>query len=117
MNDNTDNQCDPNHHGEIAVCFFRLLFAERFGDQCAAARAEHETDAAEDHDKRHDEVDGCKRRFADKVGDAETVHNAVDRGEDHHDDRRQNKAKQFFIGKMIGKLNSHLLHSSNHARI
>ena len=54
------------------------MLAERFCDQCAAARAEHETDAAEDHDKRHDEIDGCQRPFADKVGDAETVHNAVD---------------------------------------
>ena len=66
-NDNTDNQCDPNHHGEIAVCLLGLLFAERFGDKRAATRAKHKADAAEDHDERHNEVDGGERRFADEI--------------------------------------------------
>ena len=40
-------------HGKKLVRFFRLALAHGFGDQRAAARAEHETNAAQNHQKGH----------------------------------------------------------------
>ena len=40
-------------HGKKLVRFFRLALAHGFGDQRAAARAEHETHAAQNHQKGH----------------------------------------------------------------
>ena len=89
-------------HRENAVRFFGQLFAELFCNQRAAAGSEHEARTAEDHQNRHDEVDGCKGRFAREVRDEEAVYHAVDRCEDHHDDRRRGEAQKPPNGKMIG---------------
>ena len=89
-------------HCEDAIRCFRLLFAELFRDQRAAAGSKHEARTAEDHQNRHDEVDGCKGRFACEVRDKEAVYHAVDGRENHHDDRRCGKAQKPPDGKMIG---------------
>ena len=89
-------------HRENAVRFFGQLFAELFCNQRAAAGSEHEARTAEDHQDRHDEVDGGKGRFACEVRDEEAVYHAVDRCEGHHDDRRRGEAQQPPDGKMIG---------------
>ena len=67
----------------------------------AAAGAEHEAHTAQDHQNRHDEVDGGERRFAHKVRYEKAVHHAVDGGEDHHDDGWNHKPDQFPIVKMF----------------
>ena len=92
-----------NHHGKIAVGFLLPALAERFGDKCSAARADHEADAAQHHDKRHDQIDRRKGRLSGKVRDEQPVHHAVDRRKDHHDNGREDKLEQFSIGKVIGQ--------------
>ena len=99
-----------DHHGKIAVGFLLPALAERFGDKCSAARADHEADAAQHHDKRHHEVDGCEGRLAGEVRHEEAVYYAVDRREDHHHDRRQHEAQQLLIRKMVRKLNLRIFH-------
>ena len=89
-------------HCEDAVRFFGQLFAELFCNQRAAAGSEHEARTAENHQDRHDEVDSGKGRFAREVRDKEAVYHAIDRREDHHDDRRRSKAQKTPDGKMVG---------------
>ena len=99
---------DPDVHRKDPIGRPVLALAHFHGDERRAARSEHEADAAEDHQQRHNEVDGGKRRFPGVVRHEEAVHDAVDRREDHHHDRRQCEAQQSGIGKMIRKLNFHL---------
>ena len=73
----------------------------------AAARADHKADGGERHDDGKDEVQRGKRIFADEVRDEKAVDNAVNRGDDHHQNAGRDKAQQLLIRKMIGKGNLH----------
>ena len=97
-------------YGKVPLCLLRFALAEDFGHEGRAARADHEADAAQHHDKRHHEVDGREWRLAGEVRHEEAVYYAVDRREDHHHDRRQHEAQQLLIRKMVRKLNLRLFH-------
>ena len=99
---NTEQRRKENHHGKIAVGFLLLTLAKRLRDECGAARADHEADAAQYHNERHDQIDRRKGRLSGEIRDEKPVHHAVDRCKDHHNDGRQYKSEQFSIGKMIG---------------
>ena len=73
-------------YGKIPLCLLRLALAEDFGHEGRAARADHEADAAQHHDKRHHEVDGREWRLPGEVRHEQAVYHAVDRREDHHHD-------------------------------
>jgi hypothetical protein len=45
--------------------------------------------------------------LADKVRNEKAVDNAVNRGDDHHENAGRDKAQQLLIGEMIGKGNLH----------
>ena len=62
---------------EDLVGLLRLSLPHGLGDQGAAAGAEHEADAAQNHQIGHDEVDGGKGGLAHEVGHKEAVHHAV----------------------------------------
>lgn len=79
-----------------------LSFAKLCRDQRTAARAEHEAERTRQHQKGHDEIDRFERFLAGVVGNEKSVHDAVDRGEDHHNDRGHDETEEFFIGKMVG---------------
>ena len=82
-----------NHHGKQLVCPFLLALAQSFGDQSAAAGAEHETGAAQNDQNRHNKIDGGKGCFPHKVGYEQTVYYAVDCREDQHDNGRERKTE------------------------
>ena len=92
---------DINDQRKGFVRFFPIALSKCFGNQCTAAGSEHKTQGTEDHQKRHDEVHRGKRCFAHKIRHKEAVYNAINRGEDQHNDRRQCIAQQFFIRKVI----------------
>ena len=96
-----------DEHGEDLVCLFLLALAERFGDERAAARANHEAEGGERHDDGEDEVQRGEGILADKVRNEKAVDNAVNRGDDHHENAGRDKAQQLLIGEMIGKGNLH----------
>ena len=56
-----------DEHGKDLVRLFGLALAERFGDERAAARADHKADSGERHDDGEDEVQRGERVFADEV--------------------------------------------------
>ena len=68
-----------------------------------AAAAGHKADGTEDHQKRHNDIDGGEGLGTHKVRDKNTVHNSVDGRENHHDDRRKREPQEFFVGKVVGK--------------
>ena len=94
-------------HRKIAAGERLVPLAERPRDQRAAAGAEHEAECADDHREGKDDIDGGERKISDQVGDEKTVHHAVDRGDDHHHDRRQSEAEQLAVGEVVGELNLH----------
>ena len=71
--------------------------------QGTAAAAGHKADGTEDHEKRHNDINGGEGLGTHKVRDENTVHNSVDGRENHHDDRRKREPQEFFVGKMVGK--------------
>ena len=99
-----DQHGKEDHHGKIAFGLLLVALAEDLGHERRAARADHEADAAEHHNERHDQIDGRERGLTGIIGDEQPVHHAVDRGEDHHDDGREDKLQQLPVGKMVGKL-------------
>ena len=107
---NARDDDESNQQGEDAVCPFLLSASQLFGDERAAARADYEAHAAENHDERHNEVQCGEGRFADIVGDEKTIHNVVNRGKDHHQDGRRDEFEQAGIGEVIGKLNGMFTH-------
>ena len=90
------------------VCLLIFSLAHHLGDQGAAACTEHKAEGTYDHQEGHNEVYSGKGRFSHKVGDEKPVYHTVDRGKDHHQDRRHCKAKQSLVSKMIRKLNGML---------
>ena len=77
------------------------------GNESAAPCTKHKAHCAQNHQERHNEIDGSEGGLPHKIGNKEAVYNAVNRRKDHHHNRRQRKTQQFFIIKMVGKLNSH----------
>ena len=112
-----DREDDARNEGrdqEQAEKFIGLLvvaLAQRDTYNGRAAGTQHEADGADQHRQRHDEVDRSKSRFAHKVRDAQAVHDAVDRGEQHGTDAGQHKPDQPGIGKVVGQLNGFLWHN------
>ena len=96
-----------NYHRKGSVCLFLVALAEIFCDKRASARSEHKSERAEHHHKGINIVDRRERNLADVIGDEKTVHDAVDRNEYHHRDRRKREPQQLFIGKMVKKMNLH----------
>ena len=94
---------DRDEHREDAVRLLRLSLAEGLGDEGAAAGADHEAEGGERHEHGEDEVERGEGVLAHAVGDKEAVHDAVDRGDDHHDDAGHREAQKLLVGKMIGK--------------
>ena len=94
-------------HGEQTVRKLGLALAEGAGDDRAAARAEHEADRRNQHRDRKHDVDRAQRRVTEQIGYQKTVHNAVQRGENHHDDARQREAEQFCVCEVIGQFDLH----------
>ena len=94
---------DRDEHREDAVRLLRLPLAEGLGDEGAAAGADHEAEGGERHEHGEDEVERGEGVLAHAVGDKEAVHDAVDRGDDHHDDAGHREAQELLVGKMIGK--------------
>lgn len=88
---NTAAECDVNEHGKIFVGFLFLAFSECLGNDRAAAGTDHESKRREPHQKRQDQIDRCKCRLSGIVGYEQSVHDAVDRSKDHHDDGGQYK--------------------------
>ena len=84
---NTAEDGGPDKQGKHILCRLLLSLPQRFGNEGAAACAEHKSDGTENHEKRHNEVHGGKRGLAHEVGDKETIYYAVDGGKDHHNDR------------------------------
>lgn len=70
-------------------------------DQGAAPGAEHKADAAQDHQKGHNKVDGCKGRLAYKIGHKKSVHHAVDRSKDKHDDGGKGITQKASVSKVV----------------
>ena len=94
-------------HGKQPVGVFSVALAHRLADEGAAAGAEQEADAAEDHQIRHDEVHGRECGLARKIRDEKAVRHAVDRREDHHHDGRQRHAQQAAVAEVAGKCAVH----------
>ena len=100
----TDDDRQPDHHGEIAIGKLPFSLTENAGDERGSAGTDHKAYAADDHDKRHNEIDGGKRGFSDEIGHEQSVHDAVNGDEEHHNDGRQREPEQLPIRKVIGKL-------------
>ena len=96
-------QGEQYQHGEGAVGFVLFALAQQLGHQGGAAGANHKAHAAQDHHEGHDQVYGGKGRFAHEIGDEQTIHHAVDGGEDHHADGGKREAQQLAIREMIGQ--------------
>ena len=95
--------CDnsrPGHHGKVPAGQFLLAFSQGAGRQGSAPGSVHETESAQDHESRHDEIDGRKSGLPRPVGDEEPIHDAVDRAEDHHGHRGQTVSEKSSIGVM-----------------
>lgn len=84
---------------------FLVSLAQRFGDQRAAARAEHKAHRPQEHQERHDEIHRRERAFTHKVGHKKAVHHAVDGSEHQHDHGGEGKPQKFFTGEMIRETN------------
>lgn len=97
------NAQHQHEHRKYLVCFLRPALTKRFGDERAAACADHEAERRQRHDDGEDEVDGGEGIFSHEVGDKKAVYNAIDRRDDHHQDAGRDKAQQLFAGEMIGK--------------
>ena len=91
-------------HTEQPVCTVLIAGAQRHGNKGAAARADHEAEAAQHLDIGVDEVQRRKRRFTCIVRDKEAVHDGVDGGKDHHDNGRCRKFQQPPGSKVVGQL-------------
>ena len=100
--DDAADEGGGDHHGEVLIGAVLVALAHGFGHQCAAAGAEHEADAAKDHDEGHHQIHGGEGGLAHEIGHKQPVHHAVDGGEHHHDDGRQHELQEHFIGKVIG---------------
>ena len=80
----------------------RFAFSECFCDEGTAARTEHEAERAEDHEEGHDKVDGGEGGLPHEIRNKKAVHDAVDRGEDHHNDRGERESQQLSVVKVVG---------------
>ena len=98
----TAGQGDRHQHGKNLVGLFLVPLAQGFGDEGAAAGAEHKADGTQNHQDGHNKVDGGKGGFAHIVGDKEAVHHAINRGEYQHHNGRQGITQQTFIVEMVG---------------
>ena len=98
-----DPQCQRkiDQHGKNAVRFFLFSFPQGFRHKGCAARTQHETKGTQNHAEGHDEVYCRERRFPDKIGNEQPVHHAINRCKNHHGNRRDDKAYQPAICKMI----------------
>ncbi len=92
---------DVDQHRKTAVGFLPVPFSQRLCDNRTPAGADHKARRAEQHQKRIDQVYRRKRRFSHKIGDKQSVYNAINRSEDHHDDGWNHKPDQFPIVKMF----------------
>ena len=90
-------------HGKQPVGVFSVALAHRLADEGAAAGADHEAEGRERHEHGEDEVERGEGVLAHAVGDKEAVHDAVDRGDDHHDDAGHREAQELLVGKVVGK--------------
>ena len=78
-----------------------ILFPQRLCNQRTAAYPEHIADRAENIQHRHNQVDSRKFRLARKVCDKISVRDDVHGSKQIHHDRRQRKAQQFPVCKML----------------
>ena len=92
----------PDEEAEIAVGLFPVALAQRDAHDGAAAGAKHEAHRAHQHRQGHDKVDRRKGRFAHKVRDAQTIHDAVDGGEQHGADAGQHEPQKAAVIKVVG---------------
>lgn len=98
------------HRARLKLCLPKpqrrgVSLAEKPEKREQPADAEHCADTADNLQKRDDEIDRGKCRFADDIGDKIAVHHTVNGNKNHHKNGRQRKADQFSIGKMIRQLN------------
>ena len=77
-----------DHEGKVPVRFRVIPLAHSLGDDGASAGPDHQSEGADDHHGRPDDVQGCKRRRSDEVGDEDSVHDTVDAPDEHHEDAR-----------------------------
>ena len=100
--DDSEKQCQEDHHGKIPVRFLTLSLSKSEGYKGSAACADHETHTPENHNERHHEIDCCEGGFSREIGHKKSVHHTVYGCEYHHNDGGKSKAQQFGIGKVIG---------------
>lgn len=100
-NDSSDSS-DIDEHGKILIGIFDLSFTKRLCNNGTTTGSDHETESADAHQKRHDQINRCKSAFSNKVGDKKSVNHTVNGCEDHHYNRRKHKLQKFFISKVFG---------------
>ena len=100
-------QHHQNDHREVAVSQLGFTLAHSAGHHGAAAGTQHEAGGGQDHG--HGENDIYRRQcvLSHQIGDKQAVYHAVDRSEDHHDNRGQSKAEQLAVCEVVGKFDLH----------
>ena len=95
------NQYRLYEQGEVPVALFAVALAESLGHNGRAAGAKHKPHRGQDHQKRHDEVQGGEGGLSGKVGHEEPVHHAVYGRKHHHAHGRQREPDEPPVGEVI----------------
>ena len=86
-----DNRVD--NHRKITVGQLLFTFTEGAGHDRAAPGTKHKSKSSDNHNNRPYNIHRRQRHIAHQIRNEKSVHNTVNRGHDHHHDRRQRKAK------------------------
>ena len=82
-----------NQKGKITVGALLIALAQRFGDERAAARAEHHARRAQNHNNGENEVQPREGSITHRFGNEHTVYDRINRSKHRHHDGRHHKTQ------------------------
>lgn len=92
-----------------------MPFSHDFCHKSAAARAEHESDARENHNGGENQIDRGERGFAHIVGYEKSIDHGVGGNKDHHHHGGENETKKPFIIETGRNIYTHKIPSAANA--